>query len=674
MKREAVGGGARLGFRGGLSLLVLVSITTVARDSYAASVCFPPGGGGVPGQPGLPDWWAGSAPFDDPRWIGSYGFSHGTINFNSLVETTAGKKYLLLRWHVKPDPGPAVAGDQIWVGFFNTTTNAGTVLQLTRDATTSVTAQPIGSGVMSATAYTRTGTSGGWASATVPTTIASDARIDVTCDTSTLPVVCDDWVVRLRVPLSAADGGIDLGSTFDMWYEVDVEHGGTTDRGKWPVGAADVDPTTLPLTFPEPLGSVSPASAAWFNASTAGGMCVAGIGITYSDITVTNAIGAGTQIDVNSANTFHAKPLNSTTTAYNPDSIKARLRLADWGSAVGDSPRWQTVPNPSCEGAIGSGAAGSITGGTHFDLNTCIWTLTAGQKCSYRPDLFPGCTPDATIGARYDHQCILAELSSTAAPIAFSTSSAWNNFDFDHSSKLERKARLDIGNLSPRDVYVYVQANNMPAVVAAEPPPGNDQRGMSEVLRKRLGAVGPIVPGRVTEKQAAALRGLVATGQISYGDVEKVMPTYTAYVWHDTGTTVKTSTGPAKLLAPQPSFTLFVSHDGPLVGWKHALSGVGGATITEISRNFYRLSVGSGGTAEVLTSNRSARARAAAAAAAVAHLVDPPARHRHLAAAGDADPEAASAAGAVPVGWLETRGVRRCRTPLRKSGGAPPDS
>jgi hypothetical protein len=114
--------------------------------------------------------------------------------------------------------------------------------------------------------------------------------------------------------------------------------------------------------------------------------------------------------------------------------------------------------------------------------------------------------------------------------------------------------------------------------------------------------VGPIVPGRVTEKQAQALRALVATGQISYADVEKVMPTYTGYVWNDTGTTVKTATGIAKLLAPQPSFTLFVSHDGPLVGWKHALSGVAGVTITEISRNFYRLSVGSSGSAEVLTS------------------------------------------------------------------------
>jgi hypothetical protein len=585
-------------------LFAFLAITTVARLSSAASVCFPPGGGGVPGQPGLPDWWTGTAPYDDPRWIGSYGFSHGTVNFSSLVETTAGKKYLLLRWHVNPDPGPAVAGDQIWVGFFNTTTNAGTVLQFTRDTTASVTAGTVGAGVMTASAYTRTGTSGAWASGTVPATIQSDARLDATCDTSTLPVTCDDWVIRLRVPLAAADGGIDLGTTFDMWYEADVEHGGTTDRAKWPVGAADVDPTTLPLSFPEPLGSVSPASAAWFNASTAGGMCVAGIGIQSGDISVANAIGAGTQIDVNSANTFHAKPTNNTTTAYNPDSIKANLRIADWGSAIGDSPRWQTIPDPSCAGAIGSGAPGSITGGTHFDL-TCSWTLTAGQKCSYRPDLFPGCTPDATLGTRYPHQCIMAELSSTAAPIAFSNSSAWNNFDFDHSSKLERKARIDVGNLGPRDVYVYVRANNMPATVPPAPPPGNDQGqtpGLTAALRERLAAVGAIVPGRVTEKQAQALRTLAATGKISYGDVEKVMPTYTAYVWHDTGSTVKTATGPAKLLAPQPSFTLFVSHDGPLVGWKHALLGTGGATVTEIAPHFYKLSVGPTGSTEVLTS------------------------------------------------------------------------
>jgi hypothetical protein len=117
-----------------------------------------------------------------------------------------------------------------------------------------------------------------------------------------------------------------------------------------------------------------------------------------------------------------------------------------------------------------------------------------------------------------------------------------------------------------------------------------------------MGPLATLTPGRVTEKDAIALRGLVAAGRITYADVAKVMPTYTAYVWHDSGITVKTKSGTAKLLVPQPSFTLFVSHDGPLVGWKHAFGGLNGSVVTEIAHNYYKISVGSTGSVQVLTS------------------------------------------------------------------------
>jgi hypothetical protein len=581
------------------------------RTAAAQSVCFPVGGGGVPGLPGLPDWWSGGtpAPYYDPRWIGSYGYSYGASEFNALVDATggAGHKALVLRWHVKADPGTAGPGDQVWVGFYNPSgSGMGTVLEFQRDilATTDGGIHTDDGGTrFSGAAFTRAGGSGIWSSAPVPATILSQARLDAFCDTTVDPVTCDEWVVRLRIPMSAADGGIDLGDSFDMWYEADIEHSDTHTASwdNWPVGAAIVDPTADPLTFPEPLGSTSPSSVAWNNVSTVGGTCVAGVGIESQDISVTNALGTGTAIDVNSTNNFDVKPTNHTTTPFNPNAIQARLRIADWGSAIGDSPLW-TVPDPTCNAATGSGPAGSITGGLPFDLK-CSWTLTAGQQCDYRPDLFPGCTTDA-LGPRYPHQCIMAELSSTASPIQISPSSAWNNFDFDHSSKLERKARIDIGNLGPRDVYVYIKTNNMPETLPEEgaPPPRQPpNRELSAAAKERMGALGALVPGRVGEKDAQALAALVAQRRITYDDVAKVMPTYTAYVWRDDGKTGKTKTGPAKMLVSQPSFTLFVSHDGPLVGWKHAFGPLGGATVTEVARNFYRISVASH-TVEVLTS------------------------------------------------------------------------
>src|SRR5436305_10611163 len=118
-----------------LALTLAFAGMAVARTARAAPTCFPPATG-VPGQPGLPDWWSGTAGFDDPRWVGSYGFSHGTADFSGLLQNSGGTTYLVLRWEVQADPGAAVGGDQIFVGFDNTTTNAGTILQLSRDATT----------------------------------------------------------------------------------------------------------------------------------------------------------------------------------------------------------------------------------------------------------------------------------------------------------------------------------------------------------------------------------------------------------------------------------------------------------------------------------------------------------------------------------------------------------
>jgi hypothetical protein len=319
----------------------------------------------------------------------------------------------------------------VWVGFYNTATGTATVLQLRRDVLVNTTSGVIAPGVFYAAAYTKSAVGAIWGSTAVPTGIAMDARLDASCDTTSFPVVCNTWAIRLRVPTSAAAGGIDLGSTFGMWNELDVENGnnGTIAQAKWPVGAATVDETTFPLTFPEPTGSTSPASAPWFTVSASGGTCAPGISLQAGDVSVTSALGAGTVIDLSSTNTFHVKPLNSTVTPYNPNAIQARLRIADWGTGVGDAPKWVDVPDPSCQSAVET-ATGVVATNARFDL-TCSWKLTAGQRCAYRPDLFPGCTPNP--GPRYSQQCILVELSSTAVSIPFSSSSACGSFTFSQS-------------------------------------------------------------------------------------------------------------------------------------------------------------------------------------------------------------------------------------------------
>src|ERR1700722_7129475 len=83
-----------------VGLLALVASRAVLAVD---PTCFPVGGGGVPFQPGLPDWWTGAAPYDDPPWIASYGYSQCTENFKELLGTTAGQKSLVLLRHVTGD-------------------------------------------------------------------------------------------------------------------------------------------------------------------------------------------------------------------------------------------------------------------------------------------------------------------------------------------------------------------------------------------------------------------------------------------------------------------------------------------------------------------------------------------------------------------------------------------
>ena len=152
--------------------------------------------------------------------------------------------------------------------------------------------------------------------------------------------------------MSAANGGVDIGNTFSMWSEIDVDHGDVVGTGvittdSWPAGASGQAAAGFPPIFPEPLGSVSPPSAAWSLVDASGGSCVAGIALQSGDITVVNTIGAGTTIDVASANTFHVRPLNETTATWAGNAIGASLEDRRLGH--GDRRLAALARGPRCE-------------------------------------------------------------------------------------------------------------------------------------------------------------------------------------------------------------------------------------------------------------------------------------------------------------------------------------
>jgi len=184
----------------------------------------------------------------------------------------------------------------------------------------------------------------------------------------------------------------------------------------------------------------------------------------------------------------------------------------------------------------------------------------------------------------------------------FSAQSVYKNMDFDVNSTLERQATIDtqgfakMADGSPdRDVYLYVHTRNMPEKIADEPPapPAADDKSPDRFPRlppprQRFKDLQLPEKGAIGTKESARIQAAVQSGRLTLHQVEQIMPTYIVYVWHDTGDHIKTPTGTKKLLESQPSFGLFLAHDGDLEGWEHELKASGA---DQVGPNLYKISV-----------------------------------------------------------------------------------
>jgi hypothetical protein len=594
-----------------------VAGTLASAGAARATICFP-AGSGVPGAPGVPKWWGGasSAGRDDPRWRGAAMFNHvgDQLKYRVVVDNSGADKYLVMMWSVNGDP---TAGDLLYFGFYNDgatpASSTGNIFRVTRkDSGYQDGGTPDGGVGSNATtteldAFYWNGTA--WAAVSglphFPTWISDDVRLDVTCGTTG----CDSWDIRLRVKLVTSGGdfdspnagsGMQLDPTFRFWYEVKTVFGDLSS----PYSSLEFNPTVTAVdpdledtaNFADETalgGPRFPATSKWMLASTDTTLstCEKGINIDGGDISVSNSITpSGNQISLLGANTFHAKPTNNTGNNVSSAGILARFRIADWNTSSHASAIWRDIA--SCGSATGSGP--DIINGNDFDL-TCSWTLSAAERCDYdvpsgRPD---GCAP----ATKDDHQCILVDLRTASSQYYFSSASAYRNHNFVGASEYRKKVRVDVNNLPAfagpdpnRDVYVYIQTQNMPAQVSAggggkpDPGRGGGEAGRSALL-KRLEIPGD---GRIGSAESARIQKALAAGQITFDQVAQLMPTHVAYVWHDTGKKVKVGGADRKLLRPQSSFGYFVSHDGELAGWENKLEG---STVTQIGPSFYKIAV-----------------------------------------------------------------------------------
>jgi hypothetical protein len=607
-------------------IVLFACLTLLVPTRGNAQICFQ-SVGGVPGAYGQPpDWWtAGSGPLgtatlrfiDDPRWQGATGYSHisDTANFKVLVESEGTARFLVMAWHVRADPSNA--NHRLYVGFWDETSSQGNVFRLQKAVTT---ATPVSgasfdghngtpSGGFSGRFYHRVG-AGGWVLNNVggsiipplPTWLKNDTRIDLFCTS----ITCDEWAFRMRIPIDpAADVTADdptgvkitAGGVYRFWYQVqDGLSLGTLAAYGWPEAtsvASETNPPCSaipPLCFPDPMDVTNP----WNRVNDLGGSpCNGDIGLQPGSI-YANAIGS-IEVNLTSPNIFHARPTNFTLIPQSGNAIKANFRIANWGSAVGVSPDWLTI----CPNQVGN--VGSIGNMDRFDIE-CSWTVP--NPCDFVPPGTNGCGVGS--GSRTTDQCMLVDLASAAGsgPFLFSPQSAWQNMMFTGASRIVKPATLDIKALPPisgggpnRDLYVYVQTRNMPErVMPNQPNPGI--RLLSGAARDRLAKLQLPTTGTISSKDAQRIATAANAGQLSFDDVQAIMPTYIAYVWHDTGKRLGTGPSATKVLEPQPSFGMFTWHDGNVNGWRY---GFEGQNITQIAPNFYKISVPEGTSVRVTT-------------------------------------------------------------------------
>lgn len=87
-----------------------------------------------------------------------------------------------------------------------------------------------------------------------------------------------------------------------------------------------------------------------------------------------------------------------------------------------------------------------------------------------------------------------------------------------------------------------------------------------------------------------------------YEHMSSSWPTYEVYVYDDTGRDIIVDGRKYRLLESQLPFGYFVSHDGALYGWEHAVAGVEGAVLQELAPNYYHVKVPNDGAVKIRTS------------------------------------------------------------------------
>ncbi len=567
---------------------------------------------GIPPFGGPPNWWDPIPPqpvyaqsVDDPRWQHSASLTYTTdvADFRAIYDASN----LYLSWRLKTNSGFDPQGDALRVVFGSVSGTLGTNDPDVRievwpfrktdgsAITTDVNAQlPLTQTLI------RTGAASsmeGWSFAPDPAWLTSSLRVWGSPTART-------FAVHMRVPRAALGTVPASGITIDpasqnlrLWFEFQVQIGPSQFvRYTWPRDvAADQDLNNTAVQYPwtlkipdmphNPGGCTVGSLCFWFtNANPPkaveaaselhlyGGMAdpaacsTVGVSLAWDAIGTENTEASRIEYKTTGPqpqNWLFAHPLNKTGTTIPSGALKARFRIANWGSAVLPQdwevvppgvPLWTDVPGGSAvqdPNQILDGGSGNLR---------FMWQVA---------DPF---LARLLSGDMKTHQCMLVELTSTQG-LTFINSSVYRNMDFVHMSRFTRDAEISVVGLEPtsdgestRDVYLYVETLNMPKRIAASMSRGK-----------------PVIMRQASESTAA------------YPDSSR--PTYRVHVFHDTETRIRIAGRSYAVLRPQGSFGYYPQHDGDVSGWRHRLTG----PVEELAPNFYRVRVPHQGVVKIST-------------------------------------------------------------------------
>nr|PZN28283.1 MAG: hypothetical protein DIU78_03050 [Pseudomonadota bacterium] len=213
----------------------------------------------------------------------------------------------------------------------------------------------------------------------------------------------------------------------------------------------DADSDRIPTTIiPHKLGD-------WAEYRAPGTSCPAGIRLSPSDVGVwtgspgstspgslTNRICAGESCGSGN-NVFRVTARGVPNMGLSPFSVRARLRIADWGASVAhwNYGRWRDITKTPAGTDVFSAPSTAFTAanGWHWltpvDAGDGTSSITIDYVCDKGSDAYCPKLEDES----EDHQCMLVEVGQLGALAQFQRTAVYRNMEYEELSTLERRAR-----------------------------------------------------------------------------------------------------------------------------------------------------------------------------------------------------------------------------------------